>query len=763
MLPLLLLLFSGAIISFFAARIFRKIAGILLSVLPALAFVYLLYSYSEVGRNLAVTSNYAWASELNIHLSFYMDGLSLLFSLLITGIGALILIYSNGYMKSHHHHGRFYAFMFLFMGSMLGVVLAGNVITLYVFWALTSLSSFLLIGFYNEKKESRTAALQALLITELGGLSLLAGLIMMGSIAGTYEISTLLSSRDVLVNHHLYGAMVVLILLGAFTKSAQVPFHFWLPAAMQAPTPVSAYLHSATMVKAGIYLLLRLTPVTGNTEMWRTILVITGTVTMFFGVYTAVGQKDLKKILAYATISSLGLMVLLTGIGTNLSLKAALLYLFAHALFKGALFMVAGTVDKATGTRNIGSLSGLWNKLKVTTPVAFLALLSMAGLPPMLGYVGKELFYDATLHTSRISVFVLVISVLSNSLMFLVSAIIAYEVFFGKSREKDIQVHPTGFLFMAGPAILAILSVGIALFPGRVEPLLEYALRSAGMIADVQIEMWHGVNPVFLLSVATIALGITLFIFRKAVLQILAKIDSSPINFSLSHLFNKVLNAFLRMAKKSTRIVQHGFLRIYLLTVLGSASLLIWLLFAQNVKITFFGNLTPVSFYVLGIALLTISAAVATVFTQKKLTAIVTMGVVGYGISLFYMFYGAVDLAITQVLVETLTLVLFVLVVYKLPQFELFSPLRSRVRDAVVAITMGFAVAALTLIAGIPDVENPVSEYLVNNSFEKAHGKNVVNLILVDFRAFDTMGEVTVLVIAAVGIISLLKTKNKNT
>ena len=762
MLISVLTIFLAALFVPLLGKILKKGIGTILAALPLVLFFYFLSFYSVIKNEEVVHSSWQWVSSLNIHLSFYLDGLSLLFSLIILGIGVLVLIYSNGYMQSDEHKSRFYSFLLVFMGAMLGLVLSANLITLYVCWELTSISSFLLIGFHHHQKKTRSAALQALIITEFGGLSLLAGFILLGKASGTYELTELLANPESLTQHSLYLPLLILILIGAFTKSAQFPFHFWLPMAMKAPTPVSAYLHSAAMVNAGIYLLARLNPVLGNTNEWQNIITLFGAATMLVGAYLSLTQKDLKAILAYVTISALGILVMLIGIGTFLSVKAALTYLIVHALYKATLFMVAGSIDKKTGTRNIDQLGGLYKRMPLTTAIALLALLSMAGLPPMLGYISKEFIYQAGERAPGVSEYVLAFSVLSNVFMVAISITFAYKVFFKKEEQPRHQVKEAGITMWIGPAILAVLSLVLALFSKPLEPLMEFALAAVKAIpVEVELKLWHGFNVVFLLSILTIISGILLFLARASILPFLARINNILFHIEFSSVFNQQVDQFLSFTKKNTRFFQHGYYRFYLMAVFVVTALLLWYQLYNTWSWLFLENVSPVSYYTTLIAIIIAVAAIVVIFTRSRLIAIIIMGVIGFGIALIYAIFGAIDLAITQFIVETLTLVLFVMVFHKLPQFTQHLSRTSKIRDAVIALSVGGFMAGLILKSDHLSLSYPISNYIAENSFQEAHGKNIVNVILVDFRAFDTLGEVMVLAVASLGIFSLLKLKNR--
>jgi len=736
-------------------------AGWILALLPAFSFFYYLGLSIDIGFGVAIYESFAWIPSLGINFSFYLDGLSLLFLLLITSIGALVLVYAGYYMKGYALNDRFYMYLIFFMASMMGLVLSGNLISMFVFWELTSVSSFMLIGFFHEKPESRSAALQALLITVLGGLALLAGFVLINQITGTYEIIDLLSQRDAIQSSPFYFTILLLVLAGAFTKSAQFPFHFWLPNAMAGPTPVSAFLHSATMVKAGIYLLMRVAPLLGGTLAWKTGLTTIGVITMFLGAYFALTQTDLKKVLAYTTISALGTLVLLVGIDTKESIKAAIIFLVVHSLYKGSLFMLAGSIDKKTGTRNLKQLGGLSKTMPYTTFVALVALFSMAGLPPFIGFIGKELIYEAKVAVPGTANFLLYTGMLSNVLMVAVSAHIAWGVFFGKKGNTPLQPSETPFRLWLGPGVLALLSLLLAIFPSFLAENIVSPAISAVRASDinVKIKLWHGFNLVLLLSFITVVCGIFIFVFRNTIIPFFVKANGLLVRFRFADEFSRLIDNFLIFTKKKTNFIQGGIQRIYLLVIFIVTSLFVW----YQLFYTGFWNTSyefgVMPFYAVGLVLIMIAATLLTVITKSRLTAIISMGVVGWGIALIFAFYGAVDLAITQIMVETLVVVLFVMVVYHLPVFKNFSSKATRVRDAIVAIVFGGFMTGLTLKADYLNMYPAISEFYNQNSLSLGKGRNIVNVILVDFRAMDTMGEVLVLVIAALGVFSLMRLK----
>ena len=415
----------------------KKNTGWVLALFASFLFIYFAGYIKPVSNGEIFSFHFSWIPSINVNLSFLVDGLSLLFTLLITGVGALVFVYSKSYMNESSRSSRFYLHMLIFMGSMIGLVLSSNLISLFVFWELTSISSYMLIGLYHEREKARSAALQALLITAGGGLALLAGILIIGQVTGSYEFTEILTKSDLIKSHQLYLTVLLLVLAGAFTKSAQFPFHFWLPGAMEAPTPVSAYLHSATMVTAGVYLLARLSPVLGQTEQWYYIVTSVGAITMIVGAVVALMESDLKRILAYSTVSALGTLVLLIGLDTTLSVKAAMVFLLVHSLYKGALFLISGSVSKETGTRDTKDLGGIYKAMPFTAAAALLAALSMAGLPPLLGFISKELMYEAKLQAPDAATLITILGVASNILIVAVAGILAIQVFFGKLRRKQ--------------------------------------------------------------------------------------------------------------------------------------------------------------------------------------------------------------------------------------------------------------------------------------------------------------------------------------
>jgi multicomponent Na+:H+ antiporter subunit A len=754
--------FITALIAPWLVRIGGRAAGWLLSLLPLGLAIYFASHVDLISSGRTLVSQYAWVPSLDVQFSFYLDGLSLLFALLITGIGAVVVIYAGGYLEGHPQLGRFYALLLIFMASMLGLVLADNVITLFVFWELTSLSSYFLIGFDHQRERARSAALQALLLTGGGGLALLVGFLLLGQAGGSFELSTLLRQGDIIRAHVLYLPVLLLILIGAFTKSAQMPFHFWLPSAMEAPTPVSAYLHAATMVKAGVYLLARLNPVMGGTEVWQYTVGGVGAVTMLVSAYLALVESDLKRILAYSTISALGMLMLLLALGTPFAIQAAVVFLLAHALYKGALFLVAGAVDHETGQRDVDRLGGLWRWMPVTAAAAGLAAVSMAGLPPTFGFISKELLYEAALEWTHIPALLAGTVILTGMLLVAIAGTVSVKPFVGPKPHALNTPQQASVNLWIGPALLALLGMIVGLWPDLVASSLmsPSAIAIFGQPLTLKLSLWHGLNPVLGLSALTLIGGVGLYLGR----DVLCRLRESDSLFALGARWNptrayeRAIRGLQWLARAQTQVLQSGYLRFYLLIILVTAVTLVGYTLIRRIQpMAFQFEGTQVRFYEMALAALILMAAGAVVRSTSRLGAVALLGAVGYGIALLYVLFGAPDLAMTQILIETLTVIIFVLVFYNLPRFARFSSRRARVRDALVALSVGGLMTTLVLVAIHVQLEPAISGYFAENSWPVAHARNIVNAIIVDFRALDTLGEITVLALAAVGVYALLK------
>ncbi|MEX2425753.1 MAG: proton-conducting transporter membrane subunit, partial [Thermomicrobiaceae bacterium] len=565
---ILVAVLSGFVVAILApllTRLFGDRVGWVIALLPLSISIYLLTLIPDLADGGAVRASYDWAPGLDIYLSFQVDGLGLIFALMISIIGTLIMVYGGAYLQGHHHLGRFYLFILMFMASMLGLVLADNLIVFFIFFELTSITSFLLIGFEHEGKESRYAARQALIVTGAGGQALMVGILMLAVIGGSWEFSALLEEGDAIRDHALYLPMLLLILAGAFTKSAQVPFHFWLPGAMAAPTPVSAYLHSATMVKAGVYLLARLNPTLGGTDAWQYTLVVFGAATMVLGAYLAVQRTDLKQVLAFTTVSTLGLLVMLIGVGSDIALEAALVYLVVHALYKGALFLVAGTIDHEAGTRDIRQLGGLARLMPITAAGAMIAAVSMAGVPPVFGFIGKELVYEASLDFETFSVVLVTLAVASNVLMVAAAGISGVHPFFSEHRESPKHAHEAPAAFWLGPLVLGTLSLGFGLLPWIVDERLIVPAVSAvaGEPVSFTLYLWHGFNIVLLLSAITVGLGVALYLFREKLREVTGRTMALG-RYGAERAYDQCLVGLEWFSRIQTQLLQSGYLRYYL-------------------------------------------------------------------------------------------------------------------------------------------------------------------------------------------------------
>lgn len=759
---MLIAILTGFIFSLLLIFIGKYLKGklaILSAFVPLGLFVYFLQFANRIADGEILSQTYVWVPSFDVNLGFTLDGLSLIFCLMITGIGFLVFAYTAAYLKGHEYLDRFYGYLGIFMAAMLGVVLSDNVISLFIFWELTSISSFFLIGFNNKEEASRRSAILALAITGIGGLLLLAGVLILGSVVGTYSISEMLSSKELIVNSPHYILIVALIFGAAFTKSAQFPFHFWLPEAMKAPTPVSTYLHSATMVKAGVYLLMRFTPALGSTEFWNSTLIIVGGVTMLYAALHTLVRTDLKGILAYSTISALGILVFLIGLGTESALLAACVFILVHALYKATLFLITGIIDHETGTRDVTMLSGL---RKVLLPVAiagFLAAISNAGIPPSFGFLGKDLIYEATLHFGNSAILLTVLAIITNILLLYAGFLVGIKPFTGKLPEKFSKVHMPSFLMWLPPLILAVLGIVIGLFPSIIQSsLIQPAVSALGENSSgIELKLWHGFNIILALSATTIGIGVLLYFLIKPSAKTEAAIGKleylSPKNIVVG--FG---SWFRHFSSLWTSFFQNGLLRYYISTIILFLIFVMGYTLINNTRYKVnYSSFTELTIYEVITMLIMIGGILYTVFSKSRLAAVAAMGVVGLTISLIFVYYSAPDLAMTQFAIDTLTVILFVLVLYRLPKYVQFSSYKTRIKDGVLSITFGalITILALEVLSGPQNKE--LSEYYAQNAYNLAKGKNVVNVILVDFRGIDTFMEISVLTIAAIGVFALLK------
>jgi len=741
-------------------------ASLVLALAPLTGFAWFASATPGVGATEPALFGADWAEGLGLRLDFRLDGLAGMFALLITGIGVLVVTYAGGYMGGHARIGRFFAFLLMFMGSMLGLVVADNLLLVFVFWELTSVSSFLLIGFEHERKPARLAALQALLVTGAGGMALLAALILVHVAVqqetgvDTWRLSEILAEHSgALLASDLATPILVLVLLAAFTKSAQFPFHFWLPNAMEAPTPVSAYLHSSTMVKAGVYLLARFSPALSASEVWQISLIAFGGFTMIFTGYMALRQTYMKRLLAYTTASALGTLVFVLGIGGEYGPVALAAFLITHAFYKGALFLVAGAIDHGSGEKDTERLGGLGGAMPVTFASAVLAGLSMAGVPLLLGFVGKELVVEAALHSDRWGAVCGAAVVLMAAFNVAVAGLVALKPFLGERTPTPHGPHEAPAMMLAGPAVLALASLAAGLVP---DALLGGLVRRtaesiSGGAVDKELAIFHGFNLALGLSGAGIALGVGLYALRAPFRRVATALGAVE-RIGPEAAYRGVLVGVRVTARVATRLVQSGYLRFYILaimlaTVAGVGSVLLAEVRLPDLETAF----DEVSLFEAILIVLVNGSAIIAVRSRGRLGAVAAIGVVGYSITALYVVFGAPDLALTQFAIETLMVILLVLVLYRLPRFGLYASRLTRIRDGVISLGAGALVSALVLLALEVDTLPPISSEMNALSVPEGKGRNVVNVILVDFRAIDTLGEITVLGIAAVGVYTLLR------
>ncbi|MBU1176317.1 MAG: putative monovalent cation/H+ antiporter subunit A [Alphaproteobacteria bacterium] len=764
--------FLAALLAPFVHRIFGALSGWVLAVVPAAIFVVLLGYVAPLAEHPgeAITSGLPWIPDHGIALSFLIDGLSLTFALLISGIGTIIVVYSGAYLKGHRHQGRFLSFILMFMGSMLGVVLADDMMVLFVFWELTTITSFLLIGFDHTREASRRAAIQALVVTGGGGLVLLAGFATLhlwsaglAGDSGTWLLSEIRQHDEVLRAGAVYTPVLLMVLVGAFTKSAQFPFSFWLPNAMEAPTPVSAFLHSATMVKAGVYLLMRMNPMLGGEDalLWQVLLTVFGGITLIWGATLALRQTDLKQMLAQTTVASLGLLVLLTGQGTEAAIAGACLYLVAHAAYKGGLFLVAGLIDHGTGTREITDLGGLRKAMPLTFVAAVLGGLSMAGLPLTLGFLAKEEMYLAFAQMGDVWGYVVMTVVFAgNAMMMAVGIAIAVMPFFGGTTDTPKNAHEGPLAMYAGPILLGFLAlVGGTLTGWTGENILAPA---ASAIASHEVHPHLKPIPDFLqlpiyVSVATWALGYVLFRRLKDIrLALKALLEAT--GWSFDRIFDALMSGLVLGAHGLTRFLHHGRLELYLIVVfIAFAAAIGAPILAAGAwpEIVAWPDLTSYEYATIAIALI---GLLAVLVARTRLVAIVSLGIQGFAVALIFMLFGAPDLSFTQFMVEILSVVILTLVMTRLYLDRHDRRVLPEVfRDGGLALICGVAVSALLLVVLQTPLDMRLSELFAATSVPIAHGHNVVNVILVDYRGLDTLGEISVVMTAGIAIFALIR------
>jgi len=755
--------FVGAALVALASRFGRSHSAWAAGAVTLAAMLWLAPSLHLPFEGLTLIQQQDWMPALGLNISFRLDGLALLFAGLILGIGLLIVLYARYYLSERDSMGRFYSYLMLFMGSMLGIVLSENLIQLLIFWELTSLSSFLLISYWQHREEARHGARMALAVTGLGGFAMLGGFLLLGHIVGSYELSDVFASGDLIREHPLYVPTLLLILLGVFTKSAQFPFHFWLPHAMAAPTPVSAYLHSATMVKAGVFLLARLWPALSGTPEWFWLVSGAGLATLLLGAYVALFKHDLKGLLAYSTISHLGLITLLFGLSTPLAAVAGVFHIINHAIFKASLFMAAGIIDHESGTRDMRRLNGLWKFMPYTATLAMVAAAAMAGVPLMNGFLSKEMFFAETVHigAGQLGGWLLpALVTLAGAFAVAYSIRFIHDVFFnGEPVDLPRTPHEPPRWMKVPVEILVVLCLVVGIAPAlTVAPLLAVAAQSTlqTVLPEYHLALWHGINPALVMSLFALVGGALIYLSRQPLTALherfIERIDARIA-------FNALQNGLFALSRGITRLIDSGSLQrqvfLFLLAALA-LGIVPWL--ANDTPLTGNREGLPLDAVSLLAAGALIVATFATVWWHRqRFVALVTIGVVGLVVSLAFIKFSAPDLALTQLSVEIVTIVLLLLALYFLPQQAAPEKDRGRVwRDGVIALVAGSGTAALAWAVLTRPYET-IAGYFLENSKPGGGGTNVVNVILVDFRGYDTLGEITVLALAGLGIVALLQ------
>ncbi|MGH1414051.1 MAG: monovalent cation/H+ antiporter subunit A [Pelagimonas sp.] len=738
-------------------------AGVTFTVTLA-AFVGLLTNLPSVLAGEVVTASVDWMPALGLNFTLMLDGLGFFFALLILGIGLLIIAYARNYLSRNDNMGEFFTYLLLFQGAMVGIVLSGNILLLLIFWELTSLSSFLLIGYWKHLPEGRQGARMALTVTGMGGLAMIGGMLMLGQIVGSYDLSVILENRDAIQADPLYLPALILILLGCFTKSAQFPFHFWLPHAMAAPTPVSAYLHSATMVKAGIFLMARMWPVLSGTTEWFVIVTGAGLVTMVLGAVIALFKHDLKALLAFSTVSHLGLITMLLGTGTAFGAMAAMFHILNHATFKAALFMSAGIIDHEAHTRDIRRLGGLRSLMPVTFTIASLAALSMAGIPLLNGFLSKEMMLEEATHTVLFGVPWLVPALATFGSLF--SAAYCFRLightFFGPVREDyPAKPHDPSAGLWVPPAILVVLVVVIGVAPFLAEPFVKLVTASVlgGVVEvpDAHFKIWHGLVPALVMSIVAVVGGLLVLALFKPLLRLW---DAAP-RPEAKVIFEAMVAAVVRLAQALILPLHNGAFSRYAtigIVAMIAAGFHAWSTGTVGAPTRSMLPAGPVP--IAGWLMLVAATCGLATLHRNRLLSLILIGIVGLIVSIGFIFFSAPDLAMTQFTVEVVTIILLLLALNFLPkQTPIESSVLRRVRDALVAVVGGLATFGLAYHYLLREaVDQPISAFHLANSYKGGGGTNVVNVILVDFRGFDTYGEIIVLGIAALLIYALTET-----
>lgn len=787
-----LLIFFPMFFALFIPLLRKKLPAIhtgwFVLIVPLLLVIYYAGFITDVANGQSAVSSFNWVKSLDLAFISYLDGLSLLFSLLITGIGTLVVLYSIFYLdKNKERLHNFYFYLLLFMTAMLGVVQSDHLISLYLFWELTSISSFLLIGYWYTRDQSRFGALKSMMITVFGGLMMLGGFILLANAGDSYSIRELIANASTITQSPYFTWMIVLILLGAFTKSAQFPFYIWLPDAMEAPTPVSAYLHSATMVKAGIYLVARLTPLFAISEYWIWLVIATGVITLFWGSFFALKQTDLKGILAFSTVSQLGMiMAMLGAAGIALHVDkieqpifafaayAAIFHLINHATFKGSLFMIAGIVDHETGTRDIRKLGGLMSLMPISFTIASIGSLAMAGVPPFNGFLSKELFLTSMLAIKEFSLFnfdtwgpiIPWIIWIASIFTFAYSLYFAYYTFIKKGAVDKLpkKAHEAPIGMLIAPIILATLVITIFFIPNVIgkyfiKPAvlaMQPQLYETPAAIDIHVSAWHGFTTELWMTLGIFIIGTLLFVTLK---KWQPMYQLWPQKISLNQLYNRLMKFFDEDSNKLTNLFMTGSIRHYLsiMFLFISAIVIATLFMTDGFKFTM-NDTAPIGIFEMVIVVVLVIGTIAILFSKSHLTAIIALGAVGYSVALFFIVFNAPDLALTQLVIETISVALFLLAFYHLPKRAPHKePMSFKLKNFLIALSVGIMVTLVALSAQSQKLIPTISQYYKDTVYTEAGGGNIVNVILVDYRGFDTLFEITVLSIAGMAILGMIK------
>ncbi|MDQ3288220.1 MAG: monovalent cation/H+ antiporter subunit A [Pseudomonadota bacterium] len=762
MLELLLALpFVLAVWVLLARNVSRSTTAWMAGMAPLLGLVLLGVLTPQVIGGEVPQVSHAWIPQIGLAFSLRLDGLAWMFALMVLGIGGLVVMYAHYYLGPREDVPKFFAYLLFFMGAMLGMVIAGNLLLLAVFWELTSISSFLLIGYWSHQREAREGARMALTITAAGGLALLGGVLLIGNVVGSFELDAVFAAGEAIRAHSTYPAMLGLVLLAIFTKSAQFPFHFWLPHAMAAPTPVSAYLHSATMVKAGVFLLARLHPTLAGTDLFFYLVSSVGAATLLIGAWNAIFQHDLKGLLAYSTISHLGLITLLFGLSTPMAVVAGLFHILNHATFKASLFMAAGIIDHETGTRDMRRLGNLRRYLPFTSALAIIATLAMAGIPLLNGFLSKEMFFAQALEVEGqgpVQWAITIVALLAGAFGVTYSLRFVHDTFFGSGpRDVDRVIHEPARFMKIPVEVLVVASLAVGILPAyTIAPVL--AAAAYGVLGDdvpyYSLALWHGINTPLLMSIGSILAGVALYLGLRRIFDIHAIARRA---FG-RQMFRINTVAVLGVARRFTFKITNGSLQRSLWWML--VTLLVIGIVPGIPDVLAALRLPNQPLPAIGWALWTIlvaATAMTVVLHRQRLLALIVVGAAGLGVSLVFVFLSAPDLALTQLLVELVTIALMLLALNYLPPESARSNKRvRRWRDGTIAVMAGLGVGGLAY-AMMLSPRNTIASELLARSLPEGYGSNVVNVILVDFRGFDTLGEIIVFGIAGLVVHAMLR------